>query len=86
MTIASCCAPKVNAIIADKNRGRIMQGIVARALAFDSVAFVVAAGQSTAMDLLVVGPVVAASLLATLVAGKAMLRGVFAVMERRPRG
>lgn len=38
------------------------------------------------MDVLIVGPVLAVSLVATLLAGKAMLRGVFAVIERRERG
>jgi hypothetical protein len=38
------------------------------------------------MDLLVVTPVLAASVIATLFAGKAMLRGVVAVLERRGRG
>jgi hypothetical protein len=37
------------------------------------------------MDLLVLGPVLAVSMLATLLAGKAMLRGVVAVLERRGR-
>jgi hypothetical protein len=37
------------------------------------------------MELLVVGPVLAASILATLLAGKAMLWGVVTVLERRGR-
>ncbi len=38
------------------------------------------------MDALILGPVLAVTLFATLLAGKAMLRGVFAVIERRERG
>ena len=37
------------------------------------------------MEILVVGPVLAASILATLLAGKAMLWGVVQVLERRGR-
>jgi hypothetical protein len=37
------------------------------------------------MDALVIGPVFAASIFITLLAGKAMLRGVVAVIERRPK-
>jgi hypothetical protein len=38
------------------------------------------------MDILLVGPVVALSMVATLFAGKFMLRGFVAVLERRRLG
>jgi hypothetical protein len=37
------------------------------------------------MDILLVGPVLALSIFATLVTSKAALRGLFAVLERRGR-
>jgi hypothetical protein len=50
-----------------------------------SIAFRPARLQLQSMDILLVGPVLAISAVATLFTGKAMLRGFVAVLERRAK-